>query len=255
MFDDLTTDDSIESSGDKLGGSKYTPFESGLQDFIIKLAYGSLSKAKAKALNLLMVNDEGKELKATLWLSSNQTKGCLTYYLAKNPKTGKKDVKTYLPGFELANHLCLMTTGKELKQAVTEIKTPMIYDWQAKKEVPTEVPVLMELLGKKVTAGIIAQKVNKRVKDPATGEYVSITDTRIENEISKFFHHPSGLTITEAKAKAKEPIFKQQWADEWTGKVKDRTSDDAIPDPTKEDAATGNTDNTPRKGASLFDGA
>lgn len=261
MFDTLTTDNSIKSDGDKLGGSKYTPLESGLYDFTIKLAYGSLSIGKAKALNLLLQTDDGQELKQQLWMTSAEAKGCLNYYMGKNPKTGKFDIKKYLPSFELANHLCLMTLNKPINKVKSEIKTIMLYDYSQRKEVPTDVQMITELLGKKITAGVIKQITNKRVKDPRTGDYVAITETKEENDIDKFFHFPSGLTVTEAEAKMTEAVFKKQWDKKWTGVTKDNTSADAIPDPTK-DTTSPNSSNsafsTPaasREGASLFGGA
>lgn len=258
MFDTLKTDATIKSDGDSLGGSKYTPLESGLYDFTIKLAYGSLSRGNAKALNLLLETDDGKELKQQLWMTTGEAKGCLNYYMAKNPATGKQDLKKYLPGFEMANHLCLMTLNKEICQVKPEMKTIMLYDYSQRKEVPTDVQMITELLGKKITAGVIKQTVNKRVKDPSSGEYVSITDTRDENEIDKFFHFPSGLTVTEAEAKMTEPVFKEQWREKWAGVTKDRTTDDAIPNPAKSDNGNqlaSSTTSAPREGASLFGGA
>lgn len=192
-----------------------------------------------------------------MWITSNETKGCLNYYMAKDPKTGQMTVKKYLPGFELINALCLMTLNKPLRDVGTEEKTIMLYDFEQRKEVPTAVPMITELLGKKITAGVIKQLVNKRAKDPGTGKYVSITETKEENEIDKFFHFPSGLTVTEAKAKATEPVFKQKWAEKWTGQISDRTTDDAVPNPTKDSAATGSSITTTSKAStpSLFGGA
>ncbi len=257
MFDTLKTDATIKTDGDNLGGNKQAPFESGLYDFTVKLAYGSLSAGKAKALNLLLETDNGKELSKQLWLTSGEAKGCLNYFI---DKTGNKK---YMPGFEMANHLCLMTLGKELSKVKTENKTIMLYDFTQRKEVPTDVQMITELLGKKITAGVIKQTVNKRVKDPGSGEYVSITETRDENEIDKFFHFPSGLTVTEAEAKMTEPKFKQEWKKKWEGVTKDKTDKNAIADPTKStnvnstgsstQAFSSNTASAP--GSSLFGSA
>lgn len=252
MFNTLKTDDTIETSGDSLGGTKNVVLDSNIYPMTIKLAYGTYSKGKALALNLVLETEDKKLLKQQLWLTSGEAKGCLNYYMAKDPNTGKNTLKKYLPGFEMANSLCLMVLEKAISEVTTEEKTIMLYDFTAKSEVPTAVNMITELLGKQVFAGVTKQIVNKRVKHPGTGEYVAITETREENEIDKFFHYPSGLTITEAKAKA-EPKFKEQWAKKWVGEIKDKTTDDAIPDPTKETNGTAPT--TPaasRAGASLF---
>ena len=257
MFNTLTTDDSIKSQGDTLGGSRNVVLDSALYNMTVKLAYASYSAQKALAVNLVLETEDGKDLKQQVWITSNETKGCLNYYMAKDPKTGQMTVKKYLPGFELINALCLMTLNKPLRDVGTEEKTIMLYDFEQRKEVPTAVPMITELLGKKITAGVIKQLVNKRAKDPGTGKYVSITETKEENEIDKFFHFPSGLTVTEAKAKATEPVFKQKWAEKWTGQISDRTTDDAVPNPTKDSAATGSSITTTSKAStpSLFGGA
>jgi hypothetical protein len=224
MFDTLKTDKTIESDGDNLGGSNFAPQESGIYAGCnIKLAYGTESAGKAKALNLLLETADGKEIKQQLWMTSGEAKGCLNYYMGKNPTTGKKDLKKYLPGFEMANHLCMMTLNKEISAVTPENKTIMLYDYSQGKEVATEVQMVTELLGKKITIGVIKQVVDKNVKDPATGDYVPSGETREENEIDKFFHHPSGLTVSEATAKMTEPVFMDKWAEKWTGVTKDKT--------------------------------
>jgi len=253
MFDSLKTDETIKTSGDTLGGSKYSTLESALYDFTVKLAYGSISKGGAKALNLLLETDDGKELKQQLWMSSGKAKGCLNYYMSKNPKTGNKDMKKYLPGFEAANHLTQMCLGKEINQVNPETKTIMLYDFSQGKEVPTEVPMITELINKKITAGVIKKVENKRTLDADTGKYVATTETREINEIDKFFHYPTGLTVTEAQAKADKPVFKEKWAEKWTGVTKDNTESDIALAPSKKSSTAAS--NTPREGASLFGGA
>lgn len=253
MFNDLKTDTSIQSGGDNLGGSKFDALDSGLYLLTVKLAYGSMSAGKARALNLLMETEDGKELKAQLWLTSSEAKGGQNFYTAQDPKTGKPGLKKYLPGFELANHLCLMTVNCEISQARVEKKVINLYDYSARQEVPTEVQMVTDLLGKKVYAGVIKELVNKRVKDPNTGEYVDSKETREQNDIDKFFHYPKGLTVTEAEAKLTEPAFKNRWVEKWTGQVKDRTSSNTVD--TSGFAGANNTPAAPRAGASLFGGA
>ncbi len=222
MFDSLKTDTAIKSDGDKLGGSKFEPLESAIYDCKVILAYGTESAGKAKALNLLLETEDGKQVKQQLWMTSGISKGGHNYYLAMNPATKKKDIKKYLPGFEMANDLCMMTLNKEISQVTPEMKTIMLYDFSQGKEVATDVMMVTELIGKMITTGLIKQTVDKNVKNDA-GEYVPSGEVREENEIDKFFHYPSGLTVTEAVAKATEPGFRNQWSEKWTGVTRDRT--------------------------------
>lgn len=217
MFNDIKTDSSIESSGDRLGGSNI--LESGVYDFTIKLAYGSLSKGKASALNLLLETADHREIKQQLWVTSGEVKGRLPYYIDKRTKT-----KKFLPGYELANDLCLMTINKPLNQTKPEDKTIMLYDYSHGQEVPTQVKMITELIGKKIFGGVFRQTVDKNILDSATNSYVPSGETREENELDKFFHYPTGLTVTEATAKMTEPKFKNGWAEKWTGVSKDKTT-------------------------------
>ena len=222
MFNDLKTDDTVVSDGDSIGG-KFNTLDSSLYECTIKLAYGSISKGGARALNLVLETAENKELKRPLWVTSGKAKGCLNYYV--NSKT---KVKKYLPGYESANDLCLMTLNKRLNQTSTESKHIMLYDFAQGKEVATEVKMITDLIGKKIIAGVIKQTTDKNIKDEASGEYVPSGETREENEIDKFFHFPTGLTVTEATAKMTEPKFKNTWAKTWNGVARDKTTKTGI---------------------------
>ena len=82
--------------------------------------------------------------------------------------------------------LCLLTVGKEISQMETETKVVNLYNPESKTEVPTNVEMITELLGKQVLGGLIKQIVDKNVKD-AAGNYVPSGETREENELDKLF--------------------------------------------------------------------
>jgi hypothetical protein len=246
MFENLKIDDDVKSGGDVLGGgSKFQAVDSGIYECTIKLAYQTVSRGGAAGVSVLLETEDGAEVKQTLWVTSKTGN---VFYLAKNPKTGKKDVKTFLAGFENANHMCMLTLGKKLTQVETEENTIMLYDYAQGSEVPTPVKMIKGIVGKKIMVGIIKQKENKKMQD-SEGNWIALTDTRESNEISKFFQVNTGLTCTELAAEETEATFKTQWEEKWTGVTKDKTSSDAIADPRKEDAGT----TTPKK--SLFGGA
>lgn len=209
LLKNLATDNSIEDEKDSLGGGFVV--DSGLYDLTIKLAFLTKSKGGALAFNVHFDND-GKELRQQFWITSGDDKGNKTYY----EKDGKK---FYLPGFNMANGLCLLTLGKEVSDLDTEPKVIKLYDSEAKEERNTEVPMLIELLGQKITAGVLRQIVDKKVKDESTGKYVPNGETREENEADKFFRHEDGLTIAEIKAQKTEAQFKIDWDNKWTGKT------------------------------------
>lgn len=210
----LKTDDTIHNEKDSVGGGAGT-VESGLYNSTVKMAYLGESSGGAMSLTLHLNTDSG-EIRHTTYITSGRAKGQKNYY----EKDGEKN---YLPGFNVANSLCLLTVGKEISEMVTEDKVIKIYDFTAKEEVPTTVPVLTELLGQPIIAGIIKQTVDKNKNVAAEGaakDYQPTGETRDENEIDKFFKASNGLTTAEIRAGATEPAFRDTWSTINTGVTK-----------------------------------
>lgn len=213
LLANLTTDDSIANEKDSVGGGG--PLESGLYKCTVSLAY--LSKASSGALGLVLSlkTETGRDIKQTLWMTSGTAKGGKNYY----EKDGEKH---YLPGFNHANSLALLTVGKEIAQLETETKVTNVYSAEAKQEVPTKVEMLMDLLGKEVIVGLIKQVVDKTKKNETTGVYEATGETREENDIDKLFRARDRMTTAEIRAQAETATFIDTWDAKWTGKTKER---------------------------------
>ena len=134
--------------------------------------------------------------------------------------------KVPLPGFTIVDDLCLVTTDKPLAEQATEDKVMNIYDADAKAELPKSVPMLTDLIGKKVTFGILKEVRNKQVKN-GNGEYNDTDESREENITDKIFHHPSNLTVVEARQGIQTPTFYGAWVEKNQGVTRDRTNRDA----------------------------
>ena len=215
MLDDLTMDQDIQEDKDTIGG-KFDAVESGVYKLKIKSAYAALSAGGAKGLYLELETATGKTINTVFWMTSGTAKGCKNYYI---DKAGKKQ---YLPGFNQANALCLLTVGKPISAIVTAEKIVDVYDGAVKARIPTKVDMLVELLEQPITAGIIKQLVNKNIKDD-TGKYVPTAATRVENEIDKLFRTKDNLTVTEIKANMTESSFIHKWHTKWNEVTRDRT--------------------------------
>lgn len=213
MLANLTTDETIANEKDSVGGNG--PLDSALYGFTVALAYLNKSAGGALALVLHLKTSDKREVRQSLWMTSGTAKGCKNYY-------EKDGVKNYLPGFNLANSLALLTVGKEISALDTETKVVNLYSYEAKAEVPTKVEVVTDLMGKEILAGVIKQTVDKTQKNDATGEYVATGETREENEIDKFFRARDRMTTAEIRAQATEATFASTWEEKWTGKTKDR---------------------------------
>lgn len=209
----LASDTSIAQETDSVGGN--APLESGLYELKVNMAHITKSAGGAMGLVLNMAGPNNREVRQTLWMTSSTAKGAKNYY----EKDGKKH---FLPGFNHANGLCLLTAGKEVSEMDTETKVIKLYSPEAKAEVPTKVEVITDLLGKLILVGLIKQKVDKTQKNDQ-GIYVPTGEFREENEIDKLFRAEDRMTTAEIRAQATEATFVNTWDAKWTGKTKDKS--------------------------------
>lgn len=204
----LKTKANVEQDKDRLGGGSYI-LDHNIYLSSIEHAYISTSDSGAMALNVKFnteVDGQQKTFRAQWWMTSGKDKGCKNTY----EREGKE---YYLPGFNQANHLCLLTTGKEIGDLETETKTLKIYNAEAGGEAPTDVDAITELFGEKVYVGLLRTIVDKTSKE--TG-YQPTGETREQNEVDKLFHAESKQTVAEALAEG-EPVFFEQWTKKYVG--------------------------------------
>lgn len=214
LFADLAKNPEIkDEEKDVLGGGYSTP-ESDVYDATVKVAYVTTSAGGAVAVNVTLTLDDGTEVREALWVKSGNAKGNVNYY------SNSKGEKKYLPGFMTANTLCELAAGKELSAIDIQEKVLNIYSSEAGKEVPTKVPVLMDLLNKPVKVGLVKVIENKNEKD-SMGNYTPTAETREFAEIAKIFY-ADGFTKAERQAGEETPAFVTKWAEKWKGQVKDR---------------------------------
>lgn len=209
----LATDSTIAEEKDSVGGSG--PLDSGIYKATVQTAYISKSAGGAMGLVLNMKTEAGKDIRQTLWMTSGTAKGCKNYY----EKDGEKH---YLPGFNHANSLALLTVGKEIASLDTETKVVNVYSAEAKSEVPTKVEMVMDLLNAEILVGLIRQTVDKTKKNEATGVYEATGETRDENEIDKLFRARDRMTTAEIRAQAEVATFADTWDAKFTGTVKNK---------------------------------
>lgn len=188
----------------------------------VKMAYGTQSERGALGIVLTSYLEElGKEHTETIWVSNREGKN---YSIDKESKK-----KRPLPGFTVINDLCAVTIEKELSELDTETKLVPVYNFDEKKQVPTEVEVLTELLGAKFYVAILEKEVNKQQKQ-ASGEYAPIAESHKVNSIEKIMHYPTKVTLREAEDGNGESVYYDAWLEANKGKVIDkRTIKDGAP--------------------------
>lgn len=213
------TNAGLEAAEDRLGGS-FGALDTDVYTGTIKAAYAGKSDRGAHnvtAVFELNVDGKKREYRETIYVTNRDGEN---FYLDK----ADKDKKHPLPGFTTANDLALLTTGKGLNEQSFEERVINVYDFGQKREIPTKVPMAVDMVGKEVSLAIIRETKVKQVKD-AAGNYVDSPtgETRDENSIDKVFHADSGRTVSEVVRKLEKGEFIEQWREKNKGVTRDRT--------------------------------
>lgn len=216
LMNNLKTKKNIATDEDRIGGG-FQLFDTGLAAGVIKYAYISVAKSGAMALNV-QVDADGKSHSQTEYMTSGEEKGCSNTY------TDKDGNEKYLPGFIFANSLALLATAEEIADLDIEEKVIKLYSYEEKKEVPTKVNMIMDLVGKDVKFLIEKQLVDKRVKNDE-GKYVASGETREQNAIVKWVRPRDNMTVTEIQAEAEEAVHVETWLEKFKGEVINRAKD------------------------------
>ena len=211
LFKNMTSTQDMEKSEDRLGG--FSPLNSDIYIATVKNFFAGESKGGAMSLTLIADVGGGKEYRETVYITNKQKEN---YFIQKG--SGKKSP---LPGFTVANDICLIATGKELNELETEEKIVKVWDPETKTEQPKSVPVVTEVIGQKVALGILRQLENKNEKG-SDGEYHPTPETRESNIIDKVFHPEAKMTVAEARDGKKTSEFWDAWLKKNQGQTRDR---------------------------------
>lgn len=203
---------STEAKGedtDHLGGS-FGVVDTGVYDFTIKMAYAITAKSGAAGMTFVFESADGKIVNLTEYISSGDEKGNNNFYIDKD--SGEKKL---LPGYMKVDSIALLSTEKELSAQDFEEKLVPIYNYDAKAEVPTKVPVAVSMLGKSIKLGVLKINENKTKKNDATGKYDKINEAREINEVNKIFHAVTGKTIQEYRERKDAAEFLGKWTEKY----------------------------------------
>lgn len=203
MFNNLKDDLAIEEN--RAGGG-FAPFEQDIYTGTVKMAYGDAFDSGSQFIQLTLEMEDGREYNERLIVTNREGKN---YYVRDNVERG-------LPGFTVANDICLSVAGLPLSQVQGEEKSVLVYDYDLKKKVPQRKYVLTPIIGGTVSVAISKNIKNKQKK--VGNEYVDINEEMVENTIHTVFHTESRFTTTEARNNATEAAFWDLWLDKNKGK-------------------------------------
>lgn len=202
--------DDIQEDQDSLGGNLR---ESGLVELTIQAAYIDVSDKGSYSFNLICKDNTDKEYRETLWITNKKGENFYEY----------NGEKRYLPGFNVANAISLLTTGYSLSDLDDpEEKKVEVWDFDEGKMVLKDKDCITQLNGEAILVGILKEIVDKTKLNESTGQYVPTGETRTVNVIDKVFHAESRMTVAEIRDDAEEAVFVDKWAQKWTGKERNR---------------------------------
>jgi hypothetical protein len=225
-LDMLNIDTDVEESTDFMPGD--FNFDTGVYPCLVDMAYLGESAKGAVSVTVLLKEKEGNRThKETFYVTSGKEKGRKNYYV----KNGKKFL---LPGMDNVNQMCLIAAGTGLGKLESEDKMIKLYNFEAKKALPTSVPALVGLIGQEVNVALVKNRTNKQVK--VGDDYVKTDKERIFNTASKFFF-ADGLTVAEAAAGETEATYRDTWTSKFPANYVNDTFEAVAPDATVESAS------------------
>lgn len=192
-FKDLKKDSSIQNDSDNIplaGGL----FDTGIYSAIIDVAYMITAPQKGTQGVVLHFKIGDRTFRNTQWICTADG----TYTWKSGDRSG------YWPGFVIVDEICSIVTGQDLENLPEpENKVLSIWNSQAKKEMPTEVPVMMNLQG-----GMLEVGIHRTMEDHWIEEHK--TKWIEKNELVKVFH-TDGLTVNEKASSAVNSATKIKW--------------------------------------------
>lgn len=207
--------DGFEDEKDVLGGGGQV--DTAIYTGTVKLAFAKKSQSSDAQgveyhIDLKMPSGGSFTFRETQWVTNRN--GEHTYQDKQDPTK-----KHLLPGYQMIEALCLLTTGVPLSDQNMAEKVFNLYDFEARKELPKSVPVLVDLIGKPITVAVVRQTVDQTTKD-SNGVYQPNGKTRDENLADKFFQADTNLTTSEIRQGVESAIFAPAWETKNKGKTR-----------------------------------
>lgn len=185
--------------------------DSDIYNATIKMIFAGQAKSGARNVTLQLKLADGRDYNEVVYLSNKEGKN--TY-----EKDGKE---FYLPGFLLINNLAIMSTGKSLfeLEADVETRTVKLYDFDAKKEVATDVQAIVPMIGKAVLVAIQEEEYAKNKLNESTKTYEPTGEYGIKNTLVKVYDPETKRTAVEIRDD-KDATQHAAWLEANQGKLK-----------------------------------
>lgn len=210
----------IAPAANSLGNGGSFTVETGLYDATIETAYAWKRPNGAIQMDFEFKLDNGQKY-PTNFIITNEHGEIVTH---KDDGT-----KSYLKGFETANSIVFMAlAGKELSALQGQAKTINKRNYDTKQDEPVNVEYYPDLIGKKVTLGLLQRAMFKRAQ--VNGKWEETTETQVRTVVHSVFHPIKHFTFIEGRnavvaGTPPSSDFYNQWKETWhdTKNVQDLT--------------------------------
>lgn len=198
----------VVDNSENVGGG-WSADESGVQLVVLTEAYLTESQHGALAFNFSTKDKEANERRYQIYFTNRKKE---VFYTDKKTKEKRK-----LPGYQTVDNICKAVCGKTFMEVNKTAKNKVIdlFDFESRKEIPTEVKSFPAVLKKPVLLGVIKIVKNKYAKGKETNDKVEV------NEVNMVFRKSDKLTPKEVDEKKTEPKQHDRWVKYWTDRVKD----------------------------------
>lgn len=221
LFANIKQAQDVKQTEDRVVGP-FKPLPSGIYKAIIKQMYAKPAQSGALGVTIEFEihpqQGEPRKFTETYYVTNKNGEN---YYVNKN--NGEKH---YLAGFNHINDICLGLTQKSIFELETEgkieLKNIKVYNYTTKKDEIEQLPTFVSLLDKEIALGLIYKRENKNTKVGDT--YQPTAEVREYNTLDKVFLLKDGVPFThnEVKAGLNEPVFVNQWLDQWKNQINDQ---------------------------------
>ena len=200
---------------DNLGGTKFT-LDSGVYEFTVKSMYPVKNARGTTSMQLVLETPDKKLFSPLIYFMD--AKGDMTTVATYGEEKGKLVDNI---GKRLLDNICQMAVGKSLVQVSNSEAKKMVVKQFSKPPENIQVDMYMDMIGAKVTLGILETRKNKQADPGNGGKWVDTNEERIENTIHKVFSS-DGFTKEELDKKVPTPTFITGWKEKYQGQLQDK---------------------------------
>lgn len=192
--------DGMEQTTDRIGGGGFT-LETDIYVGEVVQAFVEQSQSGATWVNLEFKFTDGSTFKTNQMVANKDGEAFFVDSKTKN--------RIPFNGYTVVDDICMVITGEPMVNQEHEEKVVSVYDFESRKDVNRERPVLINLIGGPVALAIQKKIENKRKPDD-NGKYVETNDRQEVNNVVKVMHPETKQTLNEA-IDGKEATYWDKW--------------------------------------------